>query len=423
MKRSSCLSALVVGLSLTSASVALAAPPPTTTTPAKPKQVAQAQPSDQPSTPAPAPSPTPEESSSTPPAATPAVTIGTTTTPPASDTPAESAPTPEKKPKPRPFAGSSIFVTQSLTTNTVFRGQTQYDNPTTESNLWITPRYALNDAFQLRGRLIVSYEETNSDSTTYRNEPTLSDTTLQLFYRKIPKFAGIQPAVAANVGLPTSKTSRARTLLFNPGATVQLVRGWEHVLGGDLSIIGSVTYSHPVFRSKNPEVVDQRPYDLQCVGGNNCSDLLSGTMNVSDSLSALLLVSQEWGKWNPAIMYLGANSWVYHPTNAINPVDGQPIPAAADRPSSRQTHYVSAWLDYNFNSWITAEVGYWNSVNALNEGGQRSNVIFDRRSGDTRVYLGASIQLDNLVKELQGGSEGDGGIVRAKSQKVPFFTF
>ena len=40
---------------------------------------------------------------------------------------AESAPAPERKEKPRPFAGSSIFITQSLTTNTVFRGQTQYD--------------------------------------------------------------------------------------------------------------------------------------------------------------------------------------------------------------------------------------------------------------------------------------------------------
>jgi hypothetical protein len=53
-----------------------------------------------------------------------------------------------------------------MTTGTVFRGQQQDWNPTIESSFWLLPRYALNDAFQLRGRLIVNYEFTDSDSTT-----------------------------------------------------------------------------------------------------------------------------------------------------------------------------------------------------------------------------------------------------------------
>ena len=43
--------------------------------------------------------------------------------------------------------------------------------------------------------------------------------------------------------------------------------------------------------------------------------------------------------------------------------------------------------------------------------------------GDTRVYLGASIQLDNLVKAIQGGDEGEAGVVRAKNTKQPMWTF
>ena len=312
-----------------------------------------------------------------------------------------------------------------MTTGTLFRGQQQYDNPTVESALWMLPRYAINDAFQIRARAILTYEYTNSDSTRYRNEPVLSDTTVQLYYRKLPKVFEFQPLLAANVGLPTSKASRARTTIFAPGATLQMSRGFEHFLKGELLILTALTYSHPIYSSRNPTVADDRPANsFQCLGGTNCSDLLTGTMNPSDTLSYLVLLSPEWGKWNPAIMYLGASQWVYQPKPVQNPVDGTPVTAAPgfEPTSVRQTHYLSAWLDYNINAWLTAEVGYWNSITAIGGNGERANLIFDRYQ-DTRVYIGGSIQLDNLVKELQGGAEGEAGIVRAKNQKTPMFTF
>ena len=413
MKRSSCLSALLVGLSLTTASAALAAPP--TATDKQPvKQVAQAQP---------APSAASAEEGTT---AQPAVTLGTGTTPPATDTPAESAPEAEKKPAPRPFAGSSLFVQNSMTTSTVFRGQMQYSNPTVDTSFWFLPRYAINDAFQLRGRVIMSYEFTNADDTTYRNEPMLSDIGLSLFYRKIPTLPlGIMPSVALNAGLPTSKNSRSRTMVVTPGATLQLVKPLENILGGEGLLLGTVTYSHPFYESRNPVVTDPRPSKaLSCVGGNNCSDLLSGTMNPSDSLSYALLFAMEWGRWSPALYYLGASQWAYHPTEVKNPVDGTPIgsPDGFEPTTVRQSHYFSAWLDYNFNSWLTGEVGYWNRISTVSDAGKRTNPLWNQY-GDMRVYLGASIQLDNLVKAVQGGDHGEAGVVRAKNTKQPMWNF
>lgn len=417
MKRSTYLSASLVGCSLIMASAAYAAP----STKDQPIKVAQAEPTSPSSSPSDSPTAVPSDGSST---IQPAVTIGTATAP-AADAPSASAPETEKKPKPRPFAGSSLFIQNSVTTGTIFKGQQQDYNPTVEGSLWFLPRYAINEAFQLRGRLTVSYEYTNSDSTTYGHEPMLSDTSLQLFYRKIPQFLGFQPAVALGAGLPTSKASRARTLLFSPGLSAQLSRSFEHVLGGDMAALVRVGYSHPIYSSKNPEVVDPRPAGaFQCIGGNACSDLLSGTMNPSDAVTYSLLVEGEWGHFNPAIMYLGTSQWAYHPTDARNPVDGTVIgtPAGFDPVTVRQSHYLSAWLDYNFNAWLTGEVGYWSDVNAIGGSGQRANVIFDRYQ-DSRVYLGASIQLDNLVKALQGGSEGEAGVVRAKNEKIPMWTF
>lgn len=418
MKRSSCLSALLVGLSLTTASAALAAPA-TGTDVSSAKKVAQAQ---DPT------ASTPSPSESTP---QPAVSVGTSTpTTPGSDTPAASAAEPEKKEKPGKWAGTSMLITQSVTTNTVFKGQTQYSDPTAEANLWLLPRYALDDNWQLRGRLIISYEETNSDSNTFYHETTLSDTTVQLF-RKLPTLPGdIKPGASVNLTLPTSKVSQAKTLVVAPGLTVQLSRAFEKVLGGDITVVGALTYTHPFYRSENPELKDDRPYAISCVGGGNCTDLASGSMNSSDSLSYMLTLSGEWGKWNPAIFYLGASQWAYHPSDATINLNGDPnapvnVPRASDAYSIRQTHYLSAWLDYNFNPWLTGEIGYWNSTSALDAQGQRANVVFNRLGGDTRVYLGASIQLDNLVKAIQGSSEGEAGIVRAKNttKKPPMFTF
>ncbi len=431
MKRSSCLAWLVGALTLTTATTALAAPP--TGTEQQPvKQVAQVWPAAQQdgdgsgSPTAPSTAPAPADGASTTPQ--PAISVGTSTsTTPTADKAPESAPAPEKKPAPRPFAGSSLFIQNSMSTGTVFRGQTQDYNPTVESSFWFLPRYAINDAFQLRGRLIMSYEWTNSDSTTYRNEPMLGDATLQLFYRKLPKLPlGIIPAVALNAGFPTSKLSRARTMVFTPGATAQFVKPLPPVLGSDGGmILASAIYSHPLYSSRNPEVVDPRPAGaFTCVGGNGCSDLLSGTMNPSDTLSYAFLVEMEWGHFAPALYYLGGSQWTYSPREIPNPVDGTPVgrPDGVEPTSVRQTHYFSAWVDYNVNNWLTAEVGYIHTTNAITGGGQRSNPIYNPY-GDSRVYLGASFQLDNLVKAIQGGDHGEAGVVRAKNTKQPMWNF
>jgi hypothetical protein len=434
MKRSSLVSALLVGLSVTaSASVAFAAPPvalgkPTTRT---------LQPSDPPppeggTTPAPATpaaaeptTPTGEAvpAPATEPAATPAITIGTGNATPGSDTPGASATDPSKKPKPRPFAGTQVYMTTSTTTATIFKGQQQDYNPTVDSSIWLLPRYALSEAFQLRGRLIFNYEWTNSDDTQTRNEPRFSDTTLSLFYRKIPEIPGIgvKPAVALNVGLPTSPESRARTLIFSPGASLQLSKSIEHVLGGELSFLASTVYSHPVYRSTTPEIRNQAPYAFQCVGGTTCQDQLSGTFNPSDNISYTFLVAGEWGKWSPALYYLGASQFAY--TGQTVEYNGKPVESAPGfRPTNiRQTSYFSAWLDYNANAWFTAEVGYWLSRSALSGDGQRGNIFVDRYQ-DMRVYIGANFNIDNIMKQLEGGPT-DAGIVRAHNEKKPMWNY
>ena len=443
MKRFSSLSSALisvsVGLSLTTASVAFAGPAPATDSAAKPVLVAQAKPEKpgtktvQPSDPAPTegggaapaapadPAAAPVEpaaAAATEPGSTPAISIGTSNGNPATDTPGASGDDGKPKPTRRAWAGTQIFATTSMTTSTVFKGQIQYSNPTVDSSIWLQPRYALSEAFQLRGLLIYSYEFTNADDTNTKNEPRFSDTTISLFYRKLPEIpGGIKPAVAVSAGLPTSPESRARTLVVNPGLTLQLVKPFEKVLGGEVDIIASGVYSHPLYRNTTSEIRGQRPYAFQCIGGgSSCQDQLSGTFNVSDSVGYSLLVSGEWGKWSPALFYRGTSQGAYTGSSAKNPVDGTNVstPTGFEPTHIRQRSYFSAWLDYNANSWLTAEVGYWLDRTTLGEDGQRGNPFFDRYQ-DMRVYLGASFNIDNIMKQLEGGPT-EAGIVRAKAR-------
>lgn len=400
---------------------------------AKPVLVAQAQPapSDEPTTtnppPADEPAPVAEPAApSTQPAVS--VTLGGSSAPPGADTPQDPASTPEAKPEPRRWAGTSIFGQTSMSTATVFKGQQQDWNPTVDSALFLLPRFALSDAFQLRGRMIFSYEYTDSDNTVSKHEPRFSDATVQLFYRKIPAFAGIKPLVALNVTAPTSPESRARTMIVTPGVTLQLSKPFEHFLGGDLLLLGTANYTHPFYENTTPGIRGDAPYGFNCAGGGGvgCGDQLSGAYNASDTISYMLLATATWGHWSPALMYLGSNQWAYTGNNIPNNTGGGTgfitAPEGFNSTSFRQLHYFSAWLDYEFNGWLTAEIGYYMSRAALGADGKYGNPFFDRYQ-DMRVYLGMNITVDNLIQVITGGGHGEAGIVRAQNNRRPLWTF
>jgi len=320
---------------------------------------------------------------------------------------------PKLERKPSAFSGTQVFAMTSMSTATVFPNQQQDYNPTIDTSLFFQPRYALSDALQLRGRLVFTYELTNSDTTVTRNEPRLSDTLAQLYYRKIPEVAGIKPLVGVSLALPTSPESRARTMLFSPGVVAQASKSFAHVWGGGVSLLAVAAYAHPIYGRQTAEIRGRAPYAFACAGGTSCQDQLSGVFNPSDIVSYSLIVSGHWGRWSPALMYLGTSQWVYQGKTPVNPIDGTPVvsPSGFEPTIIRQTSYVSAWLDYDVNSWLTAEIGYAMLRNVLDEDGTRGNPFISRYQ-DMRVYLGANINVENAVLEISGGS-GERGVVRA----------
>ena len=135
MKRSTCLSAFLVGLSVTAMTSIASAAPTNNQAPKVVVQQAATQAGNMGSDVAQTDgSGTGTGTSTTPTTGTadgqqtgesgtspqPAVSIGTSTTTPATDTSQSAAEAPAKKPKPRPFAGTQIYNQNSMTTATIF---------------------------------------------------------------------------------------------------------------------------------------------------------------------------------------------------------------------------------------------------------------------------------------------------------------
>ncbi|MBL0194473.1 MAG: hypothetical protein IPQ09_09690 [Myxococcales bacterium] len=382
-------------------------PAPTTTAPAA-------------TTPPPA-EPAPAEPAAAPAAAAPATGLTLSTGAPKKDaaTPAKKE-EPKKAKKPRPFAGTQLFTQVATATSTFAAGQTQYQNPTTDMTLFFLPRYALSKDWQIRARTTFTYEFTNSDTTTTRNEPRFGDTGLQLFYRGIPAFAGIKPQVAVGLTAPTSPESRARTMIVTPALTVQLFKSFELPREGELDVIGFATYSHPLYSNTTGGIRGDFPYKRACFGaGAGCDDQLGGSANASDILSWSAIVSVTYGKFSPAFWFNLSHQFLYKfsPENDVDATRGLTAQRLSDPTTVRNGTYFSFWLDYEANSWLTPEIGYYMGRSTLRADGTFGNPFFDRYQ-DMRVYLGANINIDNLEKAIEGG-EAEAGVVRAKNRTGP----
>ena len=362
--------------------------------------------------------------SAEPPAAGPTLTLGAggatvgNASAPTKDAPSPgSAPaTEEKKPPTTPIDGSTFFFQTGVSPNLFSPGMVQSPDVSVDSFALLQPRWALNKDWQVRGRLPFSYEFTDNitSSTTRKNEPRFLDLALSLAYRGIPAFGGVKAVAVAIVGLPTSPESQARTLYFSPGVSVALARLIEHVLGGELALALSVSYSHPIYQFKTAGLENPLAYGRACfsAGDTSCGNQASGGANTANSVTALASVSGEWGKWSPSVFMLLINGWAY----TFKDLSGV---ARIDSPTSfRQSTYFGAALDYQITPWLAGEVGYQMLRNVLDGDGKFGNPFYSAYQDSMRVYLGTNVLLDKLYLAATGRAEP---ARPTKAQKTPMF--
>jgi hypothetical protein len=290
-------------------------------------------------------------------------------------------------------------------------------NPTVTMTIALRPRWNLGAGFQLRGGWNYNYEFTNSDTTTTRNEPRFTDPFFSLFYNRIPRVAGFKFQPSVTVSLPVSPESRARTVIFTPSVAMQISRGVEHVLGGDLLFVGSVSFNHPLYQYTTPGIRGEPQFPPQCYAENgmadmSCTSQLSGLFNVSNAVVYGLTVVGEWGAWSPGLSLSYTSSWAYRSSTGPQ-----------DTPNVRQTSNFSFWLDWNATPWFTLELGYSLLRPVLDADGTYGNPLWAPYQQPS-VYLLGNVVLDTLYNALRGGA-GAGGVIRTQNRpnRSPFVAF
>lgn len=309
------------------------------------------------------------------------------------------------------FAGSQAWFQTSTNIGALNKGLNQDYNPTVQSFLSLSPRFAINADWQVRARIGVNYEWTDSDTTSTRHVAQLTDTSLQLFYNAIPRFFGVKAQVAPFVVLPTSDASNTRTMRLQPGLLTQLSRGFELPGEASLFAIANASYQRPLYSYTTPGIDNERaPGTVQCLASDtdpSCQNQLSGLASPRDILAWTLILVGSWGDFSPGLAFQMSHQFPYKFSK-----EDPRITVQTEAPNGvRVFSSFSVWLDYTPLPWFTAELGYSFSRQLLNGNAQWGNVIWDKYQ-DGQLYLGFNFGLDTLYKTLTGDADEEGGVVR-----------
>jgi len=152
----------------------------------------------------------------------PASTQPPTAQPSANEVAQQPAITSEQKPKKEFFTGSTIGFGNSFGINP--------DNPLSTLSIKLLPKINLpwTDFLYISGRIDISKEVTNSDSTTYQYETQLSDARLELVFPELykEKFTDISLSGTFRTTFPTSKASQYATLRWGNMIDLGISRGF-----------------------------------------------------------------------------------------------------------------------------------------------------------------------------------------------------
>ncbi|MCK6548943.1 hypothetical protein L6R52_24070 [Myxococcota bacterium] len=292
------------------------------------------------------------------------------------------------------FAGSVLVAQLSANLNVFDAALQLTQNPTVDSLLLFAPRYHVADWLFVRARLSLAYELTDSDVTTKRHELELGDGVLGATFTGIPSVLGAKATLGAQLTLPLSKVSRAKTLLLGPAVVVGVSRELRDVVGGTLSLKATGSYARPIYGSITPRLVDERPYAPQCHGGaTDCFDQLSGAANVRDALSWGLAGAGVWGPISVNLTFDLAHQFPY----PFSELEG--VLPSDDAPSVRMISSTSLGVTYALTDVVGVELSYSMMRNLIAGDGTWGNPFYDRYQ-DMRLNVGATLDLERFYDAL-----------------------
>jgi hypothetical protein len=313
-----------------------------------------------------------------------------------------------------PFRGSTIFLEQSIATQTADVGNTpQTYVPLYEFWVSFRPRYWFGQHWNVRARLDYTKELTNAEQTTYYREDVFGDLWTDVLYNTdVDPLAKTTKVYAGARALwPTSKQSQAYGTYVTAGA----VAGGQHefAINGDAApalnkayAAVRLAYLHPFSTATTPTDYGTFTYVRQNVDGFSfVSDQVQGQTLVSHEFWATIEGGLQITPRLSALAYLILiNQWHYAPSQAtVQTVMG---PTSVSSPYADVQFTQNTWFlvsfDYDVLDELELSVGYYNLANAVAPDGQRRSLFGSDNiwwSPDARFFFALTANLDVLYDD------------------------
>jgi hypothetical protein len=324
----------------------------------------------------------------TPPASTPP--------PPAASEPATIQAAPEEK-KPLPFHGSQITYGPSATAYTFDQSADLHYNPTVGHRLGLLPEWHFNDLFFARGKLWLSQELTQSDTTTYKNEVELSDVWLDFGTEGFTeKNTGLKLAGEVRVTLPTSKASQSIGRIMTVGPMLSLSKKFDVLHGLTFGYVGRFTYRFNQYTTAQY----QSPYLAACGDprGSTCADFYSTGLRSTnyDVTHGLVANFQPHEKVSLDLVLWLQHAWLYPLSPAGSQFQGaQGLTNTGTDVRNVAVFYLSG--SYQITKVFSATLGCFTFTNEPNTDGTYLFPLFNRY---TTLYLEAGVDVEALASSL-----------------------
>lgn len=211
------------------------------------------------------------------------------------------------------WRGTTLAFAQSLNVNAFSKSAQLSYNPTYSWTFILLPRWYFSKRTFLNMDQRLYLELTNSDSTLYAQRAMLSDTVVGidtvLYDEDLPGNTELTLSGGLHLIAPTSIASRADTMVVGGRARASATMLWKKLVkGASLTVQGR--YSHRFLRHNTTEA--EQPYPCLTGGSaavsnceflgsasgvrNSLSTIISGSLQLTDTVSMALLVWLSWSR-------------------------------------------------------------------------------------------------------------------------------
>ncbi len=309
--------------------------------------------------------------------------------------------TPTSGKKPLPFAGSELTYGPSASIYTFDQSAELHYNPTVGHRLGLLPEWHFNDLFFARGKLWLSQELTQSDSTTYKNEVELSDLWLDFGYAGwTEKVTGLKLSAEVRATLPTSKASQSINRIMTVGPMLSVSRKFNLLHGLTVGYSGRFTYRFNQYTTGQYSSVPIANMATGCNGPSDpaCSGLTTnGVRSTNYDITHGLAVSFE------PIEKLSFDALIWYQHAFLYPL--APVPAqyqgaqglAQTGPDVRNLAIFYLSASYQITKIIGLTLGAFTFTGEPDVNGRYINPFFNRY---TSLYLEAGLDVEAVVSRF-----------------------